>query len=99
MLQQPVLMTHPLLEIKNLGVDFVTDSGTYSAVKKVSFSIDKGETIAIVGESGSGKTVTSLSVLQLLPSPPARYNSGEILFSEDGNESMNMLKLREKELQ
>ena len=92
-------MTHPLLEIKNLGVDFVTDSGTYSAVKKVSFSIDKGETIAIVGESGSGKTVTSLSVLQLLPSPPARYNSGEILFSEDGNESMNMLKLREKELQ
>ena len=59
-------MKSPLLQIKNLSVDFVTESGTMSAVKNVSFEINRGETVAIVGESGSGKTVTSLSVLQLL---------------------------------
>ena len=78
-------MTYPLLQIKNFSVDFVTDSGTTSAVKNISFEINHGETVAIVGESGSGKTVTSLSILQLLPSPPAKYKTGEILFSEDGN--------------
>ena len=78
-------MNIPLLQIKNVSIDFVTESGTTSAVKNISFEINRGETVAIVGESGSGKTVTSLSVLQLLPSPPAKYMSGEILFSEDGN--------------
>ncbi|HET7115276.1 MAG TPA: ATP-binding cassette domain-containing protein, partial [Hanamia sp.] len=77
-------MNYPLLQIKNFSVDFITESGTTSAIKNISFEIDSGETVAIVGESGSGKTVTSLSVLQLLPSPPAKYKSGEILFSEDG---------------
>ncbi len=67
---------HHLLQIKNLSVDFKTESGTVHAVKQISFRADKGETVAIVGESGSGKTVTSLSLLQLLPSPPAQYTSG-----------------------
>ncbi|MEO6905204.1 MAG: ABC transporter ATP-binding protein, partial [Ginsengibacter sp.] len=92
-------MSFPLLQIKDFSVDFVTDSETTSAVKNISFKIDRGETVAIVGESGSGKTVTSLSVLQLLPSPPARYKSGEILFSDDGMNSVDLLKLGDKKLQ
>jgi len=88
----------PLLRIKNFSVDFVTDSGTTSAIRNISFEINRGETVAIVGESGSGKTVTSLSVLQLLPSPPAKYKTGEILFSEDGETAVNLLKLRDNEL-
>ena len=91
-------MSLPLLQIKNFSVDFVTDSGTTSAIKNISFEIKHGETVAIVGESGSGKTVTSLSVLQLLPSPPAQYTSGEILFSEDGISSINLLNLSDKEI-
>jgi len=91
-------MKSPLLQIKNLSVDFVTESGTTSAVKNISFEINRGETVAIVGESGSGKTVTSLSVLQLLPSPPAKYKGGEILFSENGDQQTDLLKLREKDL-
>src|ERR1017187_3015773 len=91
-------MTYPLLQIKNLSVDFVTGSDRFSAVKNISFTVNKGETIAIVGESGSGKTVTSLSILQLLPSPPAHYNNGEILFSENGNRQVNLPGLTEKYL-
>ena len=91
-------MNSPLLQIKNFSVNFVTDSGTTSAVKNISLEINHGETVAIVGESGSGKTVTSLSVLQLLPSPPAKYKSGEILFSEDGKSTINLLKLEDNAL-
>jgi peptide/nickel transport system ATP-binding protein len=89
----------PLLQIKDFSVDFITDSGTTSAVKNISFEISRGETIAIVGESGSGKTVTSLSILQLLPSPPAKYKSGQILFSDDGKEVIDILKIDQKGLQ
>lgn len=91
-------MSLPLLQIKNFSVDFVTESGTTSAIKNISFEINHGETVAIVGESGSGKTVTSLSVLQLLPSPPAQFKSGEILFSEDGISATNLLNLSNKEI-
>ena len=91
-------MNRPLLQIKNFSVDFITESGVTSAVKNVSYEINSGETVAIVGESGSGKTVTSLSVLKLLPSPPAKYKSGQILFSEDGKTSVDILKLNDKEL-
>lgn len=86
-------MNQPLLQLKNFGVDFITESGITSAVKNISFEINRGETVAVVGESGSGKTVTSLSILQLLASPPAKYKSGEILFSEDGKETVDILKL------
>ncbi|MGH2562871.1 MAG: ABC transporter ATP-binding protein [Ginsengibacter sp.] len=91
-------MTSPIIQINNLSIDFVTGSGIFSAVKNISFAINKGETIAIVGESGSGKTVTSLSVLQLLPSPPADYKNGEILFSENGGEQIDLLTLDQKHL-
>ena len=76
----------PLLEIKNLSVDFVNGDRRTSAVKGISFSIEKGETLAVVGESGSGKSVTALSILQLLPYPMAQHPSGSITF--DGQELM-----------
>lgn len=91
-------MSYPLLQIKNFSVDFITEAGTTSAIKNISFEINRGETVAIVGESGSGKTVTSLSILKLLPSPPAQYKSGEILFSEDGEKVVDLLKLEDKPL-
>lgn len=87
----------PLLEIKNLSVDFITENETTNAVKNISLQVNRGELLAIVGESGSGKSVTSLSILQLLPSPPASYPSGEIIFTEEN--SIDLLKLRSKELQ
>ncbi len=65
-----------LLEIENLGVTFALPDRTLDAVKGVSFTLDKGQTLALVGESGSGKTVTALSILQLLPSPPASHPPG-----------------------
>lgn len=76
----------PLLDIKNLSVDFVNGDRRTHAVKGISFSIEKGETLAVVGESGSGKSVTALSILQLLPYPMAQHPSGSITF--DGRELM-----------
>ncbi len=91
-------MIYPLLEIADLSVDFKTASGNTPALQNISFQINKGETVAIVGESGSGKTVTSLSILQLLQSPPAQYVSGKIFFSENGVTKVDLLSLPEKEL-
>ncbi len=83
---------YPLLSIQDLTVAFTSGDITTTALKDISFSVDRGEIVALVGESGSGKSVTSLSVLQLIPSPPARYVSGKILFSEDGTSQENLLK-------
>jgi peptide/nickel transport system ATP-binding protein len=91
-------MPAPLLHIKNLSVDFVTDNATTKALKNIEISVSRGEILAIVGESGSGKSVTSLSILQLLPSPPAVYTSGEILLTT-GDVSINMLTLPREKLQ
>src|SRR6185369_2358712 len=90
---------HPLLRIENLSVDFITDQHTTQAVNDISLVVDRGEILAIVGESGSGKSVTSLSILQLLPKPPAHYPAGKILFSEDGASTFNLLTASTKELQ
>ena len=88
----------PLLQIKNLSVDFKSEKQIIHAVKNISFSVNRGEITALVGESGSGKTVTSLSILQLLASPPVSYPSGEILFSEDGKKVEDLLTKRRGEL-
>ena len=77
-----------LLEIRNLGIHFHTENGVVEAVKGISFKLEKGETLAIVGESGSGKSVTGLALTRLLPEPPARYISGEILL--DGRDVLKM---------
>lgn len=82
----------PLLRIQNLSVHFHSESGVTHALKDISLTVNRGEIVALVGESGSGKSVTSLSILQLLPSPPAEYTSGDILFSENGKEAVNLLK-------
>jgi microcin C transport system ATP-binding protein len=73
-------MTGPLLQVKDLSVAFHQGGGQTLAVDRISFDINKGETVAIVGESGSGKSVTALSVLKLLPYPSASHPSGSIHF-------------------
>lgn len=73
-------MSETLLHVRDLKTNFYTEYGVVSAVDGVSFSIDRGETVGIVGESGCGKSVTSLSVMRLIPTPPGRIVGGEILF-------------------
>ncbi len=70
----------PLLSIEGLKTYFHTDEGVAKAVDGVNFSIKAGETLGVVGESGSGKSVTALSILQLLPMPPGKFEGGKILF-------------------
>lgn len=77
-----------LLEVKNLSNSFILDGREIQVLNDVSFSIDVGESLAIVGESGSGKSVTAKSILRLIPSPPGRIHSGEILFQ--GEDILNM---------
>ena len=87
-----------LLEVKNLKTYFRTEGNLVKAVDDVSFEIHKGETIGIVGESGSGKSVTSLSIMQLIQSPPGEFAGGSILYYQD-NETTDLLSLSEKEMQ
>ena len=76
-----------ILDVKNLSISFYTRNGTVNAVKNVSFNLSKGETLAIVGESGSGKSVTCYSLLDLLPKPPAKIESGNAYF--EGSDLLN----------
>ena len=88
----------PLLRINDLSIDFVSESGTTSALKNISLSVNRSEIFAIVGESGSGKSVTALSILRLL-SKTAAFKSGGIIFSEDGKNEIDLIRLPNKELQ
>jgi len=74
-------LTTPLLSVRDLSVAFTQGGEESLAVDRVSFDIERGKTLALVGESGSGKSVSALSVLKLLPYPPASHPSGEILFN------------------
>ncbi len=80
--------TTPLLEVQNLRTHYYTRDGIVRAVDGVSFSVYAGETLAVVGESGCGKSVTSLSILRLIPSPPGRIVDGSICF--EGRELLNL---------
>ena len=73
-------MGAPLLQIKDLTVAFEKENKSFTAVKKLNLSVCRGEIRALVGESGSGKSVTSMSILQLIPSPPVSYKNGSILY-------------------
>src|SRR3954466_11710192 len=83
----------PLLEVKELHTEFRTGAGLVRAVDGISYTVDPGETVAIVGESGSGKSVEALSIMRLIPDPPGRIVSGEVLF--DGRD---LRKLSEEEM-
>ncbi|RDZ11567.1 peptide ABC transporter ATP-binding protein [Priestia megaterium] len=83
-----------LLEVKNLAVSFKTYGGEVQAVRGVNFHLNKGETLAIVGESGSGKSVTSQTIMRLIPMPPGQIKSGEMLF--DG---IDLAKKTDKEME
>ncbi|MEL7230394.1 MAG: ABC transporter ATP-binding protein, partial [Pseudomonadota bacterium] len=76
-------MTKRLLDVQDLSVAFTTSGATKTVVDRISFHIDKGETVALVGESGSGKSVSALSVLKLLPYPMASHPSGKVFFKGD----------------
>ncbi len=91
-------MGNTLLEFKNLVTEFQTEGTTVKAVNGVSFTLNKGETIGIVGESGSGKSVTSLSAMRLIPSPPGIISGGEIIFNQNDGTATDLLKISEEEM-
>ena len=83
----------PLLSVKDLQVTFATDDGIVRAVNGLSFSLEPGKTLGIVGESGSGKSVTALSIMRLIASPPGRIEAGEIIFK-----GQDLLKVGEQQM-
>ncbi|MFC4557472.1 ABC transporter ATP-binding protein [Virgibacillus kekensis] len=91
----------PLLAVKNLHTHFLTKSGVVKAVDGVDFDISPGETLGIVGESGSGKSITAMSILGLIPSPPGKIVDGEINFRGENlikKSTGQMRKIRGKEI-
>ncbi|MCH3917311.1 MAG: ABC transporter ATP-binding protein [Spirochaetia bacterium] len=88
-----------ILDVEGLQTYFRTDAGVVKAVDGVSFKIHKGETLGLVGESGSGKSVTNLSIMKLIPSPPGKIVGGKVLFTDKTTgKTVDVLKLPEKEL-
>src|ERR1700749_5047096 len=86
-------MSDSLIRIRNLSVEFQTEDGSIKAVKNISFDIPRGKTVGLVGESGSGKSVTSLAMMRLIPNPPGKVTSGEIIY-----ENQDLLKISEPQM-
>ena len=89
-------MNEKILEVKDLSVSFNTYAGEVKALRNISFSVSRGETLAIVGESGSGKSVAVQTVMRLIPMPPGEIKSGEILF--DGEDLVKVSDERMRQL-
>jgi peptide/nickel transport system ATP-binding protein len=87
-----------LLEVKDLVVGFQSEDGMVEAIKSISFTLYRGETVGIVGESGSGKSVTSLSIMRLIAYPPGKIISGEILYHTDKGTVIDITKLKEEDM-
>jgi microcin C transport system ATP-binding protein len=87
--------TEPLLAVKDLSIAFAAGGRQVLAVDRISFSIKKGETLALVGESGSGKSATALSIMKLLPYPAASHPSGQVMFKGQDLLSLSERKIRE----
>ena len=87
--------TEPLLAVKDLSIAFAAGTRQVLAVDRISFSIKKGETLALVGESGSGKSATALSIMKLLPYPAASHPSGQVMFKGQDLLSLSERKIRE----
>lgn len=88
----------PLLEVKNLVTAFKTEDEYVKAVNDISFTLHQGETIGIVGESGSGKSVTSLSIMQLIPNPPGKVIGGEIIYRTKAGKTVDLVKTKNDEM-
>src|SRR5213076_1274859 len=86
-------MPKPLLPVQNLSIAFDTDRGQIRPVRDVSFSVFPGQTVALVGESGCGKSVTAMSILRLIPSPPGKVMVGQLMM-----EGRDLLALPEPEM-
>lgn len=85
-------MAQTILEVKNLSVEYTSGKEVVRAVNDISFCIEEGELLGLVGETGAGKTTTALSIMQLIPSPPGKIVSGEILYKGE-----NLMKKSERE--
>lgn len=95
------MVTKPLLDIRNLTTEFQTEEGIVRAVEDVSFYVNAGEVLGVVGESGCGKSVTALSIMQLVATPPGRFASGEIYFHGENlmdKPESQMRKIRGKDM-
>lgn len=90
-------MQKPLLSIQNLSINFLVDGKLNKTLQNINLEVAKGELLAVVGESGSGKSVTSLSILQLLPQPPAQFETGEIIL-HNNDLDFNILQLTNNQL-
>lgn len=91
---QPAAQSEPVLEVDQLSVSLFTEDGELPALRNVSFTMHKGETLAVVGESGCGKSLTALSVMGLLPEPPARIVGGKIIFNKTNIAELSSKALR-----
>src|SRR5690606_34525076 len=91
--EEPMSPAKPLLEVEHLETTFSTEAGKLIAVDDVSFEIHEGEVVGLVGESGCGKTVTSKSILRLIPDPPGKISGGQIRFG-----GRDLVKLSEREM-